>query len=163
MAESFGIATLDWAEPKTLEEATGVFQSWELNSVLKKKSHTCGGNGIDVVSSPKRAVCENDEIINRLLLNETPLYKIELIGENDIISWIRAEEIFSNKVLMAPPQSKSRAIWSPPEEILQKAKALGKKLGEMGAGHIALDYLRDENGNIKLIEVNTHSVALWWV
>lgn len=171
LAEKFDIPTADWASPSSLEEAYGLFDQWNSNDIIYKKSFLGNGHGFFVIHKKDpviKAGCStelslsmiNDRDIFCKVINDNKLYKLEAFNGTNIISWYTERFHF----YAAPKKNKvkrPRFIYDFDKELEYKILYLSKYLTSIGCTYVSFDFMND-NGVIKLIEINTADVATWW-
>jgi hypothetical protein len=152
---------LNWCAPLSVEAAQAVFDSWNVEQVIFKKSNTGASLGVSLVntSDVTAEMCNGSDIFNLPLAN-TPLYKIECLNGEHLISWQREAEGLG--AIQVVSSEKVRLAWTPPAELLSSCLALSKNLTEVyKIPHVAFDFL-EKDSVPRLIEINMCNIAMWW-
>jgi hypothetical protein len=169
--EDAGVPTMAWATAANRSEVWRLFRRWEVDRLILKPSFTYGGKGVCVFgrrSVPRMQWSpEVDVICREVDPTDGNVYKVELMAGEVLIGWVSESppirELFADRRGHGIPGAYGdRSIWDPPEEVVRPLRAFSARMAERGYGHMSVDLMRTPDGDFVAIELNNHSVAVWW-
>lgn len=169
--EEAGVPTMDWATAATRSDVWRLFRRWDVDRLILKPSFTFGGNGVCVFgrrSVPRmRWNPEADVICREVDPAAGDVYKVELMAGSVLLGWKSASppirDVFADRRGHGIPGAYGeRSRWDPPEDLARPLRAFSAHLAAQGYGHMSVDLMRTPDGDLVAIELNNHSVAVWW-
>ena len=166
-----GLPTMRWSLAKDHHELGRLFDVWQTDAVLVKRSDTFGGSSVQLFTrqhvpeiqwNPRR-----DLFCPEVNPEDGDVYKLEMFGPTFLLGWMShvpaaRARMNAGKVdgLFGAYGRRDSFEW--PESILEPARRFGDFARDLGYGHMSLDFMRNPRGELEAIEVNLGNVALWW-
>lgn len=166
-----GLPMMRWSLAKDHLELDQLFDQWQTDAVLLKRSDTYGGTSVTLFTREHAAEIQWDPSRDLFCPEVNPddgdIYKLEMFGRDDLLGWMSkappARTMMDggrlNGIYGAYGQ---RKIFEWPEQILEPARRFGDFALGRGYGHISLDLMKNPDGKYEVIEVNLGNVAIWW-
>lgn len=169
--EDAGVPTMEWATAASRSEVWRLFRRWDVDRLILKPSFTFGGRGVCVFgrrSVPRmRWNPETDVICREVDPSDGDVYKVELMAGSVLVSWVSESppihELFADrrgKGIAGAYGDRSR--WDPPDSLVGPLCDFSAHMAEQGYGHMSVDLMRQPDGELVAIELNSFSVAIWW-
>ena len=169
--EDAAVPTMDWATPSTRADVWRLFRRWDVDRLILKPSFTFGGNGVCVFgrrSVPRmRWNPEIDVVCREVNPDDGDVYKVELMAGSVLITWVSRSpsihELFADRRGHGIPGAYGeRSLWDAPKSVTRPLCDLSRRLTAEGYGHMSVDLMKTPDGDYVAIELNNHSVAIWW-
>jgi hypothetical protein len=169
--EDAGVSTMAWATAATRSEVWRLFRRWQVDRLILKPSFTFGGNGVCVFgrrSVPRMQWNPDIDVICREVdPSDGDVYKVELMAGEVLIGWMSQsppirERFADRRGHGIPGAYGERSRWDPPDAVTIPLRAFSARMAEQGYGHMSVDLMRTPEGEFVAIELNNHSVAIWW-
>lgn len=169
--EDAGTPTMDWSTAGSRAEVWRLFRRWDVDRLLLKPSFTFGGNGVCVFgrrSVPRmRWNPEVDVLCREVDPDDGDVYKVELMAGEVLIAWMSKappirERFADRRGQGIPGAYGDRERWDAPDDVIEPLRRLSQRLAQQGYGHMSVDLMRAPDGRFVAIELNNHSVAVWW-
>jgi hypothetical protein len=153
MAEA-GLPTMRWSLASDHKALARLFDTWETDAVLLKRSDTSGGSSVSLFG-PEVNPDDGD------------IYKIELFGPDLLLGWVShvpsaRSRMEGGKLTGIYGAYGRRELFEWGETVLEPARRFGAFALEHGYGHISIDLMRTPQNGFEVIEVNLGNVAIWW-
>lgn len=165
------ISTMRWDTARSAADVGALFDRWEVERLILKRSRTGGGKGTTIFRRDSVDELEWDPEEDVFCAEVNPddgdVYKIELFGPTVLVAWKSRAKPFRT---MLKGESVSgplgaygrRSLIELPEPLVEAARRFGRAALERGHGHISLDFMKAPSGELMCIEANFRRVALWW-
>ena len=156
-----------------LDDVEKLFDDWKTGRLILKRSDSYKGRGLLMFSrhelekvrwNPGRDVfCAE---VNR---EDGTITKVECCGGELMFTWCMRKPpvremlvggVIDRKAYLSGERFADIKV---PEDILAKAKYCSVLASRDGLGHISLDFMLAPNGDLKVIEMNSQEVAVWWI
>lgn len=167
----YGVETMTWSLARDRREVLDLFERWDVERMLLKRSHTMKAMGV-VTFAPHSVNRlewnpEEDVFCKEVNPDDGDLYKAELFNGELIIAWsshqrpIRAyfEGDYEEGSRKSPP---NRRLIDLPPELLRPLSAMSRAATGEGIGYVTVDMMRAPDGRLQAIEMNLDQAATWW-
>lgn len=170
LANSLGVQVMDYSKAKTKEDVILLFDKWNEDRLLFKRSGKCNGEGCIIFGKDDidkfKWNPEEDVFCPNINKNDGSIYKVEIFGGNIIYSWKSLKKSvferysgYSNGLNKYISRS-TRSYWDPPTSLLEEIKGLCEYFSKDSL--VSFDFMLDEKGLYRLIEINNNYVAVSW-
>ncbi len=172
LLEAAGVPAMAWARAGDRAAVLELFDRWDVDALILKRSGTCGGHGtvlFDRANLDRLDAWDGDADVFCPIVNPRSgtVYKAELFNGDAILSLcsrsapvldpsfdgytVRLEGIYGRR------RRHPLAPW-----VWRRLRAASAELTRRGFGCCSVDMMRTARGRLVAIEVNTELVATWW-
>ncbi len=166
-----GMSVMRWSLARDHLELEQLFDLWQTDLILIKRSDTWGGTSVALFSRERAAEIDwdpaRDLFCPEVNPNDGDIYKLEMFGRNVLLGWM--SRVPPARTLMDGGRLDGifgaygrRELFDWPESVLLPARKFGDFTRDQGFGHISIDLMRNPQGDFEVIEVNLGNVAVWW-
>ncbi len=181
---SLGFPTMEWTTVPDLAAALALFDSWNVERLILKRSFTGGGHGFHVLTRNQPSYTawnfERDVICREVNPECGRVYKAELFGGKLMLGFVLKKESLATRLFTPDecpdgcrqlvtyreanerPDERHREAWEFTEAETAALEALSVVLTQQGFGYVSVDLMRRADGQLVAIELNTGSVTSWW-
>ncbi len=181
---SLGFPVMEWTTVPDLNAALALFDAWNVDKVILKRSFTGGGHGFHVFTPNQPGYTtwdfERDVICREVNPNCGRVYKAELFGGKLMLGFVLKKEPLASRLFTPDecpdgcrqlvtyresnerPDERHREAWEFSATETAALEALSAALTQQGFGYVSVDLMRRADGQLVAIELNTGSVTTWW-
>lgn len=169
--EEFGLPVMPWARARSPEQLEDLFERWQTDRLLLKRSYTFGGRGVTVFEPSFVSQLEWNADVDIFCPEVNPddgdVYKAELFGGHTLITWMSASPplhtvLDSDHLTDIRGAYGMRRLCDFEPALVQRLERSSRGLTAMGLGHVSVDLMRTTAGDFKAIELNLYDIATWW-
>jgi hypothetical protein len=166
-----GLPMMRWSLAADHQALTCLFDTWETDAILLKRSDTSRGSGVSLFGREHAADFQWDPARDLFCPEVNPddgdIYKIELFGRDLLLGWVShvpsaRSRMEGGKLTGIYGAFGRRELFEWNESILEPACRFGAFARDHGYGHISIDLMLNPQGDFEVIEVNLGNVAIWW-
>lgn len=169
MLRELEVAIIPWALADDRAQVLELFDHWQAECLLVKRSGTCKGKGVSAFDRASVDRFEWDPIRDifcpDVSARDGNVYRAELFNGRMILSFVSLgcplRESFGGFAAEIP-QSMNRRLHRFPTEVSESLQHLSRGLTKQGLGFSSVDMMRVANGTYLAIEINAGQVATWW-
>lgn len=161
-----------WSTAKSIDEVEALFESWQTDTVILKRSDSWKGLGVSLIGrrdleglnwDPERDVFCSE--VNR---EDGTVAKLECLAGHQVFTWrrrtppvrdITIDGAVDREKYLTGDRIPEAAL---PEDLVARGMYCSALAARDGLGHISLDLMRSPDGIWRVIEMNTQEVAVWW-
>lgn len=162
------VLTIDWATANSHLDILRLFDKWDSEFIILKRSFTCQGKGVSFLTRDKIETLKwnaKEDIFCREITDapDARVVKIEAFNGHVTICFSYPRHHFRPYpgIKDSParlPRQRCDVSQQTLDTICQCSVALTKR----GFGYCSFDLMANKEGRLVTMELNSHSVATWW-
>lgn len=179
-----GFPTMQWQSVNSKAAALALFDTWNVDKLIVKRSFTAAGNGFHVVTPGQARYGDwdlsRDIICREVNPNDGNTYKAELFNGRILISFVLKKRSLSERLLagaldadgfrrlevyrdpLERPDVRHRELFEFPDADKVALRQLSRRMTDIGLGYVCVDLMRKPDGSFVAIELNLSGVTTWW-
>jgi hypothetical protein len=171
MLEMHHIPTMDWViAPKRLDLPVS-FLRWRTTRLIIKGCFSARGSGTTTFRPwhimQLKWNRQLDILCAEVNKNDGDVWKAELLNGEILTSWVSRSSPLRKKagarlVKGIDGAYGDRELISLPDQLCEKLCTLSRELTNYGISQVSVDIMRDPEGTLRAIEINSGNVAMWW-
>lgn len=167
--EAHGLPVMDWADPSKEEDPGRLFEAWDTDVLLLKRSHSFQSAGLAALrrGEPLPELARGD-VLCRLLTHDPHTYKVDLFHDVVLGAYVKEtpsildprfpEWIAGDIRNQHDFPHQNRRFFDVPNELEAGLRTVGRTLTSLGGGYASVDLMNAGDG-LRIIELNTSNVA----
>ena len=173
LAEFCDLPVVQWTRANIDRDAAeGLFDRWQTDFILVKKSWTWRGRGVELVArKPNRFTCFREWMFdpNNVFMNVTKesatVYKFEVFNGHVTLAWTTGPRYvlrgYREWRHLDDERPKDRSLVGVNADLGAQLRELSARLTQRKVGYASVDMMKHEN-RLQVIEVNTTMTATDW-
>ena len=171
LLELAGLDCMRWTTAASEQEVVDLFDRWDVDRLLLKRSFTHGGDGVVVFDRESIEGVEwdrhQDVFCAEVAADAGDVYKAEMFNGELLLAWVSEAPPLQTLWDGAPIDGVrgaygDRRLHEFPGDVAADLGRASALLTRLGIGHVSIDLMRAADGSYRVIELNLSLIATWW-
>jgi len=176
--------TMEWTQVNSRAAALGLFDTWNVDKLIVKRSFTAGGTGFHVITPGQVRYGDwdfnNDIVCREVNPADGYTYKAELFNGRILISYVLKKRPLTERLAsgeldtdgfrrlavyrdtLEEPDVRHRELFEFPDADKVALRQLSRRMTDIGLGYVCVDLMQKPDGSFVAVELNLASVTTWW-